>query len=565
MERGSMAAAMRAAMAALLLGTPLAAQDSGSYLAGRQAGLVNDYAAGVEFFTRALQADPANAALLQYTIAAHVGLGQPLDAAPYAAALADGGVESTMSALVLQAQRFEDGDWDGILSALQTGQTVSPLVDGLARGWAHVGEGDMGAALAAFDEMIESEGLRPFGAFHKALALAAAGDFEAAEPLLAQDRSGGLERTRRGVVAHALILGQLGRGEEGAALIDATFGARPEPDLAELRDRLRAGEAVPYDVAADATEGMAEVYFDVASILTNEASPSVTLIYARLAEALDPSLVQATLMSAALLDKLEQYGLAVRTYGTVPQDSPFFHAAEMGRADALYSAGQPDAAVEVLRQLTRSHGEMPVVQAAFADMLRRTGAYGEAEAAYTRAIDLSDPEDQGLWLIHYTRGIARHRIDRWDGAESDFRAALDIDPDQPQVLNYLGYSLVERGEKLDEALAMIEAAAERQPENGSIVDSLGWAHFTLGDYGRAVEEMERAAELEPVDAVVNDHLGDAYWAVGREREARFQWQRALSFGPEPDAAQRIRRKLQVGLDVVLVEENRDPLDLAQGG
>ena len=155
----------------------------------------------------------------------------------------------------------------------------------------------------------------------------------------------------------------------------------------------------------------------------------------------------------------------------------------------------------------------------------------------------------------------------WDAAEADFRAALEIDPEQPQVLNYLGYSLVERQEKLDEALSMIERAVEARPESGYIIDSLGWVLYRMGRYEDAVSHMERAVELMPVDPVVNDHLGDVYWAVGRKLEAEFQWRRALSFvDPEDTDAEakpdRIRRKLDVGLDVVLAEEGAKPLQVA---
>jgi tetratricopeptide (TPR) repeat protein len=150
----------------------------------------------------------------------------------------------------------------------------------------------------------------------------------------------------------------------------------------------------------------------------------------------------------------------------------------------------------------------------------------------------------------------------WDKAEADFRSALERNPDQPQVLNYLGYSMVEKGINLDEALSMIERAVEARPDSGYIIDSLGWVLYRLGRYDEAVEPMEKAVEIEAVDPIVNDHLGDVYWAVGRTREAEFQWHRALSFEPKEEDAARIRRKLEVGLDVVLEEEGAPALKLA---
>jgi Flp pilus assembly protein TadD len=166
--------------------------------------------------------------------------------------------------------------------------------------------------------------------------------------------------------------------------------------------------------------------------------------------------------------------------------------------------------------------------------------------------------------VHYTRGIAQHKLSNWSAAEADFRSALALKPDQPQVLNYLGYSLVERNEKLGEALGMIETAAAARPDNGAIIDSLGWVMFQLGNYEDAVDHLELAASLEPVDPVINDHLGDGYWAVGRKTEARFQWQRALSLDPDQTEAARIRAKLERGLDLVRRDEGINPVQVARG-
>ena len=181
---------------------------------------------------------------------------------------------------------------------------------------------------------------------------------------------------------------------------------------------------------------------------------------------------------------------------------------------------------------------------------------------------MTDPSD-GKWFTLYARGITNERLGDWPAAEADFRAALELNPDQPQVLNYLGYSLVEKRIKLDEALGMIERAVEARPDSGYIVDSLGWVLYRLGRFDEAVDPMERAAALMPVDPIVNDHLGDVYWKVGRKTEARFQWHRALSFIDEDSAPEadpdRIRQKLDVGLDAVLEAEGNDPVQVANDG
>ena len=216
----------------------------------------------------------------------------------------------------------------------------------------------------------------------------------------------------------------------------------------------------------------------------------------------------------------------------------------------------------MLTQLSQSHGEIPTVHTTLGDTYRRLERFDDAIAPYSRAIELVGTPERNHWPLFFSRGIAYEREDRWPEAEADFRKALELRPDEPQVLNYLGYSLVEMQTNLDEALNMIERAVAGRPNSGYIVDSLGWVLYRLGRYDEAVVHMERAAELLPVDPIINDHLGDVYWAVGRFREAEFQWHRALSFDPEPDEAERIRRKLEVGLDVVLEEEGSPPLQVA---
>jgi tetratricopeptide (TPR) repeat protein len=224
----------------------------------------------------------------------------------------------------------------------------------------------------------------------------------------------------------------------------------------------------------------------------------------------------------------------------------------------------------VLERLAETDGDLPVVQSTLGDLMRQLGRFEEAVAAYDRALAAFDDDEPGQWFLYYARAISQERQGNWAEAESDFRAALKLNPEQPQVLNYLGYSLVEKNKDLDEALDMIQRAVAASPDSGYIVDSLGWVLYRLGRYEEAVPHMEHAAELMAIDPVVNDHLGDVYWAVGRKLEAQFMWRRALSFVDSEAASDevdpdRIRRKLEVGLDVLLSEEGSPALKVAHDG
>jgi tetratricopeptide (TPR) repeat protein len=537
---------------------------AGSYLAARHATYQSDFRALADYATRALVHDPANPALLESAVTAFVSLGSLDRAVPFARRMQAQGIDSQLAHIVLAADQAARGDFSALLADIEAGRSVGPLVDGLMAAWALIGEGRMSDALAAFDAVTAQPGLAGFGLYHKALALAAAGDFEGADAIFA-DGAAPMQRARRGAVAYAQILSQLGRNEAALEVLGRAYPDPADPAVAALRRTLQSGARAPFTTLARAQDGLAEVFFSVANALEGEASDGYTLIYARTAEALNPKHVDATLLSADLLEAMGRYDLATETYDLVPRDHPAFHAAEMGRAASLHAGGQSEEAVAVLQALSETHADLPVVHVALGDMLRRLERYEGATRAYDRAITLYRDPEPGQWFLYFARGITHEREDNWPLAEADFRMALELNPGQPQVLNYLGYSLVEMRERLDEALAMIEEAVAARPDSGHIVDSLGWVLYRLGRPEEAVEHMERAAELLPVDPIINDHLGDVYWAVGRRTEARFQWQRALSFDPEPEEATRIRRKLEIGLDAVYREENASPVDLAGDG
>jgi tetratricopeptide (TPR) repeat protein len=559
------------AVAALLHGAvspALATENAGAYLAARQASYANDFTAAARYFGEALSADQANPSLLENAVIAYMALGDIDRAAPAARQIDAEGLQSQVAFMAIIAEDIGNGAYDAVLTRLDEDRGVGELADGLIAAWVKLGRGDMDAAVAAFDAVASERGLRNFARYHKALALASVGDFEGAEAIFSGSGDAPLQRTRRGTIAWAEVLSQLERNDEAIALIDDAFGADIDPEIAALRDRLERGQPMPFSLVSGAKEGLAEVFYSIGQALMNDAGEDYVLLYARMAEYLHPGHVDAVLMSADLLDMLGRFELAVDTYKRVPRDHPSFMSAEMGRAEALRRSGKTDAAIEVMEQLREIHPELPMVHVGTGDLYRQQEDYAAAVTAYDKALELYSERETDQWFVRYARAISHERQGNWDQAEADFRKALELNPGHPQVLNYLGYSLVEQQVKLDEALEMIEEAVARQPDSGYIVDSLGWVLYRLGRYDEAIGHMERAAELMPVDPVVNDHLGDVLWAVGRKTEARFQWKRALSFvdmdKPSPDIdPDRIRRKLEVGLDQVLAEEGAPPLKVAE--
>ena len=556
---------------AVLSAAPSLAQQSGdvagSYLAGRHAQSHSDFDSAATYFTRAMTRDQANPALIEAALTSFVGLGQLDRAATIATQMIATGADSQVANLVLLSRDAKNGDWSDLLNNMEAGQSVGQLFDGLVRAWALVGAGRAEDALAAFDSVTTSKGVEAFGLYHKALALASMGRFDEAETVLSGEAQ--LQLARRGLVAQAQILSQLDRNDEALTRLRAGFGAEMDPVLTAMIERLEAGETLEFTIAPDARAGVAEVIFSIANALSVETAENYTLLYSRMAQYLRPDHIEAILLSAGLLDRLEQYDLAIGAFREVPRDHPAFDAAELGRADVLRRSGKEDAAIEVFQQLAKLRPDMALIQVTIGDTFRELDRHQDALAAYDRAVELFTQDAPGQWVVYFARGISRERTGDWEGSEADFNKALELQPEQPQVLNYLGYSYVERQENLPRALDMIERAVAAMPDSGYIADSLGWVYYRLGRYQEAVAPMEKAVELMPVDPVVNDHLGDVYWAVGRKLEARFQWKRALSFAENDENDEikpdRIRAKLEVGLDLVLEDEGAAPLKVADEG
>lgn len=550
----------------LVLAAPLAAQSiAGPYLAARSAAIQSDFEQAASYYTRALARDPSNLFLMESALVAQLALGRLELALPIAKSMQRAGQSSQVAQLVLTADKVINGDYEALLTDRDETQLIGPLVDGLVEAWALIGTGDVSEALNRFDAIAAQQGLQAFAMFHKAMAVASVGDFEAADAIFSSDVNGTVLQTRRGILARVEILSQLEREDEALELLETTFSGATDPEIDAVIAALSEDDPMPFTHVNSVQDGFAEVFFTVAAALRSETGPEFTILYAQTARILRPDHVDAILLTAELFESLEQYDASIEVLKEVPATHPAYHAAELGRAAALRRSGKEDAAIEVLEQLARSHGDLVSVQSALGDAFRQQDRFAEAVGAYDKAIALvEDTNGTSSWFLLYARAISYERQGIWEQAEQDFRAALELNPGQPQVLNYLGYSLVEKQIKLDEALEMIERAVAASPDSGYIIDSLGWALYRLGRYDEAVPHMERAVELMAVDPVVNDHLGDVYWAVGRYREAEFQWSRALSFIDQSQTAEdvdpeRIRRKLEVGLDVVLDEEGAEPL------
>ncbi|PHK93148.1 hypothetical protein CR162_20180 [Pseudoroseomonas rhizosphaerae] len=523
------------------VGAPPRVTAAGAYLAGRFAAAETDTAAAANQMLQALRLAPEEEEVLNRAFLATV-----LDGRPEAVRLARRLPRSELADMLLVGADAMAGRWERAEARLRAmprggpGQVLQPLL--LA--WAQAGRGATDAALATLRPRIEGDRLRGLAALHAAMIADIANRPREAEQLARVALAETTELNLRLVQVVAGILERGGKSVEAMRLVDSVTGNGDELSLfstPEERRRLLRGRAV-----ASAVEGMAEAQLALASALRGQAAPDLTLLLARLSLRLRPDFVPAMLLAADALAEGRHPESALAVLREVPQDDPLTPLVALRRAALLDRLDRPDEAIATLRRLAEARPNALQPHARLGDLLRARERWSESAEAYGAALARVPQPGREHWALFYARGIALERSGQWPQAEADFQRALALSPEQPYVLNYLGYTWVEHGTRLAEARGMLERAAALRPQDGNIADSLGWALFKLGDLPAAIRWLEKAVELESRNSVINDHLGDVYWAAGRRVEAQYQWRRALTLEPEPDDAPRIAAKLRDG-------------------
>ncbi|WPZ35456.1 tetratricopeptide repeat protein [Thalassobaculum sp. OXR-137] len=524
---------------------------AGAFLAGRYADRIRDVGNASTFMDRVVESGDIGIALKRRAFLLRLEAGRYDDAAVLAPEIVDTlDANAPIANIFMAVEAARVGDFDRAARLIDSlpdnrlNRVLSPLLDG----WIALGQGNRETAEQAIDGVLEIDGFAVLHALHSAMLADAAG-----ETALAAER-------------YEAALANLQDPPLRVRLVAANFQARFESVEAAMATAIvtDATAADPSDVEAylrrvaetrkglhpSAADGLAQAFFDLGSALQRDRRSELGMVFSRLALRLDPDFDLATLLIAEILDDRQQYGEALALYDTVPETSAYRLMAELRAVSSLVDMDRMDEAVDRLNALADRRPEQidPLVR--LGDLYRSTEEWKGAISAYNRAFSRLPAGDPGSWSMYYSRGIALERDEQWERAEADFLTALELRPEQPYVLNYLGYTWIDQGRNLSRATQMIEQAVALRPNDGYIVDSLGWAMYRQERFAEAVEHLERAVELLPTDATINDHLGDAYWRVGRRQEARFQWQRALSFDPDADLAKSIEHKLQAGLPAV---------------
>lgn len=520
---------------------------TGSYLAGRQAlgELRTDEAA--RYFNEAAQGDWDNPVLVERSFIAFAADGQIGRAAQVAKHLTELVGQNELAELVIATQALKERRYGATESTLKTvsQDTFTGITASILRAWALVGEKRFDEADALIAKLGDT-GLNDFLIFHRALMAEVAGDKQKALELGAKAFENE-PYVARMVEVYSRMLANEGRFDEAADVI-ATFEDRglTHPLVTVVKQAVEAKRR-PGVFASNVQIGASEMFHGIGVALSRDGSKDLALVFLRLGQYLEPNADVIGLAIGQLLDSEGQHDAANAIYDAVPASSPMKPNAVVRIAQNLDSMGNRAEALRRLRNIVATRPDDLDAVSVLGDLLRYDEQYDDAAEAYTKALEITGGDAPADWRFYYVRGISYERAKLWPKAEADFLKALELNPEQPSVLNYLGYSWIDMDMNLDKALGMIERAVEEQPQDGYIIDSLGWAFFKLGRIEEAVETLERAVMLRPNDAEINDHLGDAYWKAGRRLEAQFQWKIARSMDDVGIVAARVGPKLTEGL------------------
>lgn len=528
---------------------PLESSAYGEYLAGLVATHSHDFGAAADFMIRALDSDPDNVDLLRRAFVLTAAEGRHSESLELARRLVDQEPANAVALLVLAVDAVVRDQPDAARKQLaaQPGRGLSILYDPLLNAWLEIGAGDVAEAQKHASGLDGREGFESLYLMHKALLYDVGGDADLAAEAY-RDLLGRLDSpSLRFAVLAGNFFERQGQQEAAQDIYAAYTLANPDTTLLGVFETKESENGATAPVLRSYKDGWSEVLFDLAGILSQERADEMALVHAHLALRLKPDLDLAHLLIGEILEAQDRGEAAIKAYRKIDPAARLAWAARLRVADALGRMERTEEAVVELESLAAERPDSFEPLYRIGNLLRMQERFGEAAEAYDRAIKRIDNPERHHWSLFYFRGISLERDGQWERAEADFLKALELEPEQPYVMNYLAYSWVEQKVNLDEAQQMLVRAVELRPNDGYIVDSLGWVYYRLGDYDNAVTYLERAVELRPQDPVINDHLGDAYWRVGRKQEARFQWRRSLSFEPEADQVPLINAKIERGL------------------
>jgi tetratricopeptide (TPR) repeat protein len=534
-----------------IVGDPIGggASLSGNYLAGRHAQASRDMPGATRYLSKALELSPGTPDLMRRTFVMMASEGRIDEAVPLAKKVLGNNPKSPIASLTVIVDELQKGRYNDAkkrIANLPAGG-LNSYMGPLMAAWTAVALEETTQQAAQNLDPLMKDGSKTLYYLHKAIIEDFKGDHDSAQKTY-QD-----EIKEQGGVSLRVIelLGNLyertGQADKARAFYEDFSKTNPRaPVTRQALKRLNSGGTVK-PVIRTALDGAAEGFFGIATTLSQQNARETALIFARLGLHMRPDFPVMQILLGNILQSDNQLAKANAVYEAIDPASAYSWPARLRMAENMDSLDHTDEAANTLNAMAKEEPELTDPLVRLGDILRSRERFGEAVIAYDRAFERIGTLKPHHWSLLYARGIVLERSKHWDRAEADFLKALEFEPEQPFVLNYLGYSWVDQGKHLDKAKEMINKAVNLRPNDGYIVDSLGWAYFRLGEFEASAKEMERAVELRPEDPILNDHLGDALWRVGRKVEARYQWQRVLTLEPEDDQRGEVETKIKSGL------------------
>ncbi|MGN8020064.1 tetratricopeptide repeat protein [Phyllobacterium sp. 22229] len=528
---------------------------SGAFLSARTAERSNDFDSAISFYRQALAYDPKNKELRQSLLLVLLTDGQFKEALPIAQELKSVPEIERFSRLALGIDAMNKKQYQKVdnLMLLSLQSDLDRMITGLISAWARAGAGKPNEALAMISKLKGPDGFALFKIYNSALIADMAGqkDKAAAFYQSALDDRPSLaaapDTYERLIEAYASFKMRNGDKDGAEALIkDASEVLSGRMVLVEFGKQLSAAKTVK-PLVQTPQQGAAEVLYTLATAINRSGAEAFSKLYLQMSLPLRPDHDATLFQIGDISAKLEQPEKAVEYFTRIPSDSAYNRDAEMQIAINLAILKRHDEAITHLNGLLAADPKDIRTYLAIGSIYAQDKNYAKAAETYDKAVAAIEKPERNDWMIFYQRGIAYERLKQWDKAEPNFTKALELYPDQPQVQNYLGYSWIDMNIKLEQGLDLIKKAVASRPQDGYIVDSLGWAYYRMGNYADAVIQLEQAVKLRPEDATINDHLGDAYWRAGRKLEATFQWAHARDSKPEPEDLVKIEEKLKNGL------------------
>ncbi|MGN6102049.1 MAG: tetratricopeptide repeat protein [Devosia sp.] len=548
-----------------LASTPGVAQGPsgfGSYLAGQEA--LRNLATGdaARYLHDATLAEWNNPAVVTRTFLAYLANGDIDHAVSLGRHLVELRPDFVLAKVVIATAELKDRRYDAVetLLANAPADDFAGISAAILRAWAFIGEGRRDAAFGVLDKL-NGAGLGDFLAFHRALMADVAGDTGDAVNLAGKAYQASPNASRM-VEAYARILGDAGRFDDALAVVKKFNQQGLGDPMVDSVQKALAAHQRPGMLAPNAQSGASQMFHGIAVALARDGNNDLAISLLQLGAYLDPHNELIPLLIGQLLDNAGQHPAANAQYSKVPPDSPMRLIAEVRIAQNYDDMGNRPEALAQLRRIAADHPNNIDALTVLAELLRTDKQYEEAAKVYTQALGATTGDKPGDWVLYYERGIAYERSKHWNEAQPDFLKALKLNPGQPQVLNYLGYTWVDKGENLQQALGMIQQAVKTTPTDGYIVDSLGWAFYKLGRFSDAVKTLEQAVQLKPNDPQINDHLGDAYWKAGRKLEAHFQWNIAAALDTDGLLKNELAKKQANGLDADTADNSPSPAPTA---